>query len=50
MSVAAASPTPPVVSVASRITAPGQTFAASSLFIATDADGDTIAKIALWDT
>jgi hypothetical protein len=47
---AAASPTPPVVSVASRITVPGQTSAASSLFMARDSDGDTITKIALWDT
>ena len=36
--------------VASRIAGPGQTFAASSLFMARDADGDTITKIALWDT
>jgi hypothetical protein len=36
--------------VASRIAGPVQTFAASSLFMARDADGDTITKIALWDT
>jgi len=33
--------------VASRIAGPVQTFAASSLFMARDADGDTITKIAL---
>src|SRR5205823_9132526 len=44
--------TPPVVTVSnSNITAsPGQVFAASSLFIASDPDGDAIAQYDFWDT
>ncbi len=40
----------PTVSAANVVTVSGQTFAASSLFSATDADGDTITKYALWDS
>ncbi|WP_342711236.1 hypothetical protein AAFG13_04430 [Bradyrhizobium sp. B124] len=40
----------PVVSASNVVTVSGQTFAASSLFSATDADGDTITKYALWDS
>ncbi|WP_375783094.1 hypothetical protein ACE10Z_24710 [Bradyrhizobium sp. Pha-3] len=40
----------PTVSVANVVTVAGQTFAASSLFTATDADGDAITKYALWDS
>ncbi|WP_063695467.1 hypothetical protein [Bradyrhizobium embrapense] len=41
---------PPVVSASNVVTVSGQTFAASNLFSATDADGDTITKYALWDS
>ncbi|WP_146991399.1 hypothetical protein [Bradyrhizobium macuxiense] len=37
-------------SASNLLTVPGQTFAASSLFSATDADGDTMTQFALWDT
>ncbi|MHC2467869.1 hypothetical protein [Bradyrhizobium embrapense] len=40
----------PTVSVANVVTVSGQTFAASNLFSATDADGDAITKYALWDS
>ncbi|WP_299107554.1 hypothetical protein, partial [uncultured Bradyrhizobium sp.] len=40
----------PTVSASNVVTVSGQTFAASSLFSATDADGDTITKYALWDS
>ncbi|WP_375778515.1 hypothetical protein ACE103_04785 [Bradyrhizobium sp. ma5] len=40
----------PTVSASNVATVSGQTFAASSLFSATDADGDTITKYALWDS
>ena len=44
--------TPPVLTVSnSNITAsPGQVFAASSLFTASDADGDAITQYDFWDT
>src|SRR5207237_906847 len=44
--------TPPMVTVSnSNITAsPGQVFAASSLFTASDADGDAITQYDFWDT
>ncbi|MGY3527526.1 AIDA repeat-containing protein [Bradyrhizobium sp. USDA 4452] len=47
---ATASNQAPTVSVANVVTVSGQTFAASNLFSATDADGDTITKYALWDS
>ena len=40
----------PTVSASNVVTVSGQTFAASNLFSATDADGDTITKYALWDS
>ncbi|MVT66203.1 hypothetical protein GPL21_13925 [Bradyrhizobium pachyrhizi] len=40
----------PTVSVSNVTTVSGQVFAASSLVSATDADGDTITKYALWDS
>jgi hypothetical protein len=40
---------PPVVSVWNKTASHGQTFAASSLFTATDADGDTIAQYDFWN-
>ncbi|MCC8960714.1 hypothetical protein H8B02_47185, partial [Bradyrhizobium sp. Pear77] len=40
----------PTVSDSNVVTVSGQTFAASNLFSATDADGDTITKYALWDS
>jgi cold shock CspA family protein len=42
--------TAPVVTVANLTAAHGQSFAASSLFTASDADGDMITKYAFWDT
>jgi hypothetical protein len=42
--------TPPSVIVSNVSAAHGQSFAASSLFTATDPDGDTISKYAFWDT
>jgi Ca2+-binding RTX toxin-like protein len=44
------SDTPPTVMASNLSAAHGQSFAASSLFTATDADGDTITKYAFWDT
>ncbi|MCP3416203.1 hypothetical protein NLM16_19090 [Bradyrhizobium brasilense] len=40
----------PTVAVSNVTTVSGQVFAASSLVSATDADGDTITKYALWDS
>ena len=42
--------TPPTVSVSNMTATHGQSFAASGLFTAKDADGDTITKYAFWDT
>jgi hypothetical protein len=42
--------TPPVVTVSNIIARPGQAFAASSLFTASDPDGDAITQYDLWDT
>jgi hypothetical protein len=42
--------TPPTVSVSNVMATHGQSFAASSLFTASDADGDMITKYAFWDT
>jgi hypothetical protein len=42
--------TPPVVSVSSLTAIHGESFAASSLFSATDFDGDTITQYDFWDT
>jgi hypothetical protein len=42
--------TPPSVTVSNVNATHGQSFAASSLFTATDADGDAISKYAFWDT
>jgi hypothetical protein len=42
--------TPPTVSVSNMTATHGQSFAASGLFTAKDADGDAIAKYAFWDT
>jgi Ca2+-binding RTX toxin-like protein len=44
------SDTPPTVTGSNVTAARGQSFAASSLFTATDADGDAITKYAFWDT
>ncbi len=44
------SDTPPTVMASSLSAAHGQSFAASSLFTAKDADGDAITKYAFWDT
>ena len=44
------SDTPPTVMASNLNAAHGQSFAASSLFTATDADGDAITKYAFWDT
>jgi hypothetical protein len=44
-----AGPTPPVVSAPNLVTVPGQTFAASSLFTASDPDGDTLTKYEFYD-
>ncbi|MCS3446158.1 MULTISPECIES: beta strand repeat-containing protein [Bradyrhizobium] len=40
----------PTVAVSNVTTVSGQVFAASSLVSATDADGDTVTKYALWDS
>jgi hypothetical protein len=40
----------PTVTASNVTAAHGQSFAASSLFTASDADGDTISKYAFWDT
>ncbi|WP_342711237.1 AIDA repeat-containing protein [Bradyrhizobium sp. B124] len=40
----------PTVAVANVVTVSGQIFAAANLVTATDADGDTITKYALWDS
>ena len=42
--------TPPVVTVANLTAAHGQGFAASSLFTASDPDGDAITQYGFWDT
>src|SRR6516164_10823113 len=42
--------TPPAVTVSNLIATHGQSFAASSLFTATDPDGDAITDYDLWDT
>jgi probable HAF family extracellular repeat protein len=42
--------TPPVVTVANLTAAHGQGFAASSLFAASDPDGDAITQYGFWDT
>jgi hypothetical protein len=42
--------TPPTVTASNITASRGQSFAASSLFTAKDADGDTISKYAFWDT
>jgi Calx-beta domain len=42
--------TPPTVTGSNVTARHGQSFAASSLFTARDADGDTITKYAFWDT
>jgi hypothetical protein len=42
--------TPPVVTVSQLIATHGLSFAASSLFTASDPDGDTITQYGLWDT
>jgi probable HAF family extracellular repeat protein len=42
--------TPPTVSVSNVMAMHGQSFAASSLFTASDADGDMIPTYAFWDT
>jgi probable HAF family extracellular repeat protein len=42
--------TPPMVSVSNVMATHGQSFAASSLFTASDADGDMITTYAFWDT
>jgi probable HAF family extracellular repeat protein len=42
--------TPPVVTVSNQPATHGQSFAASSLFAASDPDGDTITNYAFWDT
>ena len=42
--------TPPTVSVSNMTATRGQSFAASSLFTAKDADGEAITKYAFWDT
>ena len=42
--------TPPTVSVSNMTATHGQSFAASGLFTAKDADGDAITKYAFWDT
>jgi hypothetical protein len=42
--------TPPTVSVSNVTATHGQSFAASSLFTATDADGDTLTQYGFWDT
>ena len=41
---------PPVVTASNITASRGQSFAASSLFTARDADGDAITKFAFWDT
>jgi probable HAF family extracellular repeat protein len=42
--------TPPVVTASNQTATHGQSFAASSLFTASDPDGDTITNYAFWDT
>ena len=42
--------TAPTVTGSNVTAAHGQSFAASSLFTARDADGDTITKYSFWDT
>jgi probable HAF family extracellular repeat protein len=42
--------TPPVVTVSNLTATQGQSFAAYSLFSASDPDGDTISQYAFWDT
>jgi hypothetical protein len=49
-SVMAPIDTPPTVSVSNVMAMHGQSFAASFLFTASDADGDMITKYAFWDT
>jgi hypothetical protein len=44
-----AGPTAPVVTAPNLLTVPGQTFAASSLFTASDPDGDTLTKYDFYD-
>ena len=46
----AATNNPPVVTGSNITATHGQSFAASSLFNATDADGDAITNYAFWDT
>ena len=41
---------PPVVTVANKTAAHGQSFAASALFTASDPDGDAITQYDFWDT